>query len=110
MRPGVSRPFERSALPLLQFHVTVLVLLAATAGAGIVSPHFLSDVADRLGLLGLAAGVRLHRRFRVLRLAGLLRRDRRLVRRPSAGPERSLGFLVPHLLDAEDRLGDAVAN
>src|SRR5581483_4828897 len=63
-------------------HVAVLVLLAAAAGAGVVAAHLLAHVADRLGLLPLAAGVRLHAGRLFLSLLGLQSRDRRRVRLP----------------------------
>src|SRR5262249_32188010 len=100
------------ALPLaaFQLHVAVLVLLAAAAGAGVVATDLLAAVADRFGLLLLAAGVRLPLRCGPLRLSRLRGRDRRRVRGPRARPQRRLRLLVAHLLHAEDGLRRAVAN
>src|SRR5262245_61240987 len=91
-------------LPRFELHVAVLVLLTAAARARVVAADLRPDVADRLGLLRLAAGVcglLLLVRLRLLRLE---RRDRRRLRRPRARPQRHLRLLVAHLLHSEHRL------
>src|SRR5205823_1958212 len=94
---GVSRLPSSRRMP----HVAVLVLLAAAARAGVVAADLLPAVADRLGHLGLAAGVAL-RRLRLL-LGRLLHGRRRGVRGGADHPHRLLERLA--LLYAEDHLG-----